>query len=48
MKKKKEQGFVEKIVRAIVAKFMPGYYVAHKPPKGTIRRKPAKSVEVAS
>ena len=38
MKLKREQRFIEKIVRWIVEKLMPGYYLAHKPPKGTVRK----------
>jgi hypothetical protein len=42
MKSKREQGFIEKIVRAIVKKYLPGFYLAHKPPKGKPRNKTVK------
>jgi hypothetical protein len=47
MKPKREQGFIEKIIRAAVKKYLPGFYLAHKPPKGAVR-KPAKDTEAIS
>jgi len=38
MKKKREQGFIEKIVRWIINKYLPGFYLAQKPPRGRVRK----------
>ena len=48
MKSKREQGFIEKIVRAVVKKYLPGFYLAHKPPRGKPRNKPARDTEAIS
>jgi hypothetical protein len=47
MKAKKKQGLTEKIIRAAVKKYLPGFYLAHKPPKGAVR-KPVKDTEAIS
>jgi len=50
MKTKRKQGLIEKIVRAIINKYLPGFCLAQKPPKGRVRkaRKPKPADVVAA
>ena len=49
METKRKQGLIEKIVRAIIKKYLPGFYLAQKPPKGRVRKARApKTVDVVA
>jgi hypothetical protein len=43
--KKTTQGATEAVMRALIKKVLPGFYLSHKPPKGLVRVKKVKTEE---